>query len=151
MPGPAPKDPSTRARRNKTSTASVIASNPELVAPALPAGFDWHPMTERWWNDIWASPMAPEYVDADHHGMFRVAMLVNDFWTADSAKSRAEVQIRLEKADADFGTNPMARRRLQWEVERAEDAQAAGKSRRAKAAPAASGPVVDPRSILRAV
>ena len=150
MPGPNPKDPSTRARRNKTSTAATIAADPKLKVPALPDGYDWHPMTDRWWADIWASPMAPEYVDSDLNGMFRIAMLVNDFWTADSAKSRAEVQIRLEKADADFGTNPMARRRLQWEVERTEDAQAAGKSRRAKAAPAAD-PAVDPRSILRAV
>ena len=150
MPGPNPKDPSARTRRNKTSTASTIAIDPKLKAPALPGGFDWHPMTERWWSDIWASPMAPEYVDADHHGMFRIAMLVNDFWTADNAKSRAEVQIRLEKADADFGTNPMARRRLQWEVERTQEAQSAGKSRRARAVPSPT-PSVDPRAILRAV
>jgi len=107
-------------------------------------------MTEQWWADIWASPMAPEYVTSDRNGMFRVAMLVNDFWTADSSKTRAEVQIRLEKADADFGTNPMARRRLQWEVERTEDAQATGKSRRARAA-TPSTPSADPRAILRAV
>jgi hypothetical protein len=150
MPGPNPKDPSARARRNKVSTSSRIAIDPKLKVPALPDGVDWHPMTDRWWADIWASPMAPEYVEADHHGMFRIAMLVNDFWTADNAKSRAEVQIRLEKADADFGTNPMARRRLQWEVERTEDAQAAGKTRRARAA-TPSAPSADPRAILRAV
>lgn len=150
MPGPAPKDSSTRARRNKTSTAALIAVDPALKAPILPDGYDWHPMTVRWWNDIWASPMAPEYVSSDSNGMFRVAMLVNDFWLADNPKTRAEMQIRLEKADADFGTNPMARRRLQWEVERAEDAQASGKSRRARAA-TPSTPSADPRAILRAV
>lgn len=150
MPGPAPKDPSARTRRNKTSTAATIAINPKLKAPPLPDSYDWHPMTEQWWADIWASPMAPEYVTSDRNGMFRVAMLVNDFWTADSSKTRAEVQIRLEKADADFGTNPMARRRLQWEVERTEDAQATGKSRRARAA-SPSTPSADPRAILRAV
>jgi hypothetical protein len=86
-------------------------------------------MTQQWWTDLWDSAMAPEYADADRHGLYRYAMLVNDFWMADE-KGRREIQVRLEKADADYGTNPMARRRLEWQIEAAEDSKAKGKKRR---------------------
>lgn len=36
---------------------------------------------------------------------------------ADNANQRMEAQVRLEKADVDFGTNPLARRRLEWQIE----------------------------------
>lgn len=151
MSGPIPKDPSVRARRNKTSTAATLRADAAIVAPELPAGVDWHPLTVEWWRDLWASPMAPEYVEADRHGMFRVAMLVNDFWCAETPKERAELQVRLEKGDADFGTNPMARRRLQWEIERTEDAVAKGSKRRASASGSSGSKKGDPRGILRAL
>jgi len=80
--------------------------------------------------------MAPEYTDSDINGLFRVAMLYNDFWTADNAKARAEAQVRLEKADTDYGTNPLARRRLEWQIEATEDSKAKGsKRRKSEAAP----------------
>lgn len=131
MPGPAPKDPSVRARRNKSTTRAVLSADHDIEAPELPDGVGWHPLTRRWWADLWSSPMATEYADMDINGMFRVAMLVNDFWAAETYKERAEIQIRLEKADADFGTNPMARRRLEWQIEETEGKQAQGSRRRA--------------------
>jgi hypothetical protein len=84
--------------------------------------------------------MAPEYQSADLSGMFRVAMLQNDFWMAGTPKERAEIQVRLEKADADFGTNPLARRRLEWQIQSSEEAKSRGAKRKAAAAPAASVP-----------
>jgi len=76
--------------------------------------------------------MAPEYAATDVHGLFRVAMLMNDFWLAETPKERAEIQVRLEKADADFGTNPLARRRLEWQIAETEDRQAKSRRRRAE-------------------
>lgn len=148
MPGPAPKHPSTRARRNKTSTAATLRADAAIVAPELP-GDDWHQMTVAWWRDLWASPMAPEFDASDRHGLFRVAAIVNDFWTAPDARERAAAQLRLEKAEADYGTNPMARRRLQWEIERTEEALTKGDKRRERSAPAS--PKGDTRATLRAV
>ncbi len=87
-------------------------------------------MTRRWWLDLWQSPMAPEYAEMDINGLYRVAMLMNDFWLAETPKQRAEIQVRLEKADADFGTNPLARRRLEWQIETTEDSKAKGAKRR---------------------
>jgi hypothetical protein len=36
MPGPPPKDPSLRARRNKPSTRATLQLAPDVEAPALP-------------------------------------------------------------------------------------------------------------------
>lgn len=149
---PTPKDPSIRARRNKSTTRATLHTEHDIQAPELPDGVGWHPLTLRWWADIWASPMAPEYASSDVNGLFRVAMLYNDFWLAATPKERAEVQVRLEKADVDYGTNPMARRRLEWQIETTEDSKARGRKRRVDV-PAAD-PVKrpdDPRGGLYAV
>jgi len=142
------KDQSVRRRRNQASTRAVLIADHDVEAPPLPGGFDWHAMTKRWWEALWRSPMAPEYADMDAHGLYRVAMLMNDFWLAQTPKERAELQVRLEKADAEFGTSPLARRRLEWQVQTTEDAQRKGRRNRAADddAPAAPpAPAGDPR------
>lgn len=131
MPGPAPKDPSARARRNKASTRSMLSADHDVEEPPLPEGFGWHSLTAEWWSALWRSEMAPEYLDMDIHGLYRVAMLYNDFWMAESPRERAEIQVRLEKADAEYGTNPLARRRLEWQIETTEDSKRKGRKRRA--------------------
>lgn len=152
MPGPAPKHSSTRARRNKTTTAATLKADPKVSAPQLPA-LDWHPMTERWWADIWSSPMAPEFDDSDKHGLFALAMIVNDFWLADKPRDRRDLAAEIRQQGQRFGLSPIDRRRLQWEIERTEDAQDRGEARRQRRAapsPAKTG-TDDPRSVLRAV
>ena len=151
MAGPLPKDPSTRARRNKVATRATLRADAAIVAPELPAlGMAWHPMTIEWWRDLWASPMAPEYDESDRHGLFNFAVLVNDFWTAETAKERRETMVRLESMWKFFGTAPLPRRSLQWEIERAEDARAKGEKRETRRAEAAK-PKGDPRATLRAL
>lgn len=140
------KDPSVRARRNKSATRRTLSEEHDVKAPELPKGIEWHPLTERWWADLWASPMAPEYQSADLSGMFRVAMLQNDFWMAGTPKERAEIQVRLEKADADFGTNPLARRRLEWQIQSSEEAKARGSKRNP---PAPASPDAPPSTDAR--
>ncbi|OMC45978.1 hypothetical protein A5742_26170 [Mycolicibacterium fortuitum] len=153
MPGPTGKHPSVRGRRNVSSTKATLSVDHDIEAPELPENIAWHSMVSRWWDDIWASPMAPEYTDSDVNGLFRVAMLYNDFWWAETPKERAEIQVRLEKADADYGTNPMARRRLEWQIEATEDSKAKGSKRRKADQPATPPPPSgdDPRSGLYAV
>lgn len=62
--------------------------------------------------------MAHEYLDADVHGLYRLAVLVDQFWADPSPVLAAE--IRLEQQC--FGLTPIDRRRLQWEIERGESA-----------------------------
>jgi hypothetical protein len=143
------KDASVRKRRNRASTRAALLADHDVEAPPLPGGFDWHTMTKRWWERLWSSPMATEYLTIDTHGLYRVAMLLNDFWLAGTASERAEIQVRLEKADAEYGTNPLARRRLEWQIAQTEDAQRKGRKRPVgddddQDAPAVT-PAADPR------
>jgi hypothetical protein len=145
MPGPDPKHPSVRNRRNRTTTASTLRVVHDVQEPDLPAQ-DWHPLTLRWWSDVWASPMAPEYDPSDLHGLFMLAVLVNAFWTAPSPALAAEIRLQRQC----FGLTPIDRRRLQWEIERTEEAQDKGARRRA-AAPSPVPASADPRDVLRAL
>src|SRR3546814_138820 len=151
MPGPTPTDPSTRARRNRTSTAATLQADPSIEAPGLPYG-SWHAMTLAWWRALWSSPMAPEFEHSDTPGLFALAMLVEDFWNADTSTQRREAAAEIRLQSQRFGLSPIDRRRLQWEIERSEEAQDRGQRRRTRAAEAAAPRQEgDPRAALRAV
>lgn len=137
------------ARRNRTSTNARLTSEHEIEAPELPTAADgWHPQTLEWWRDVWASPMAPEYDESDRHGLFMLAVLVDSFWRQPSKDLAAEIRLQRQN----FGLTPLDRRRLQWEIERGDEAAAKGAKRRA-AATEAKAPTTrnDPRVALRAV
>ena len=136
MPGPQPKHPSTRARRNKTTTNAVLTAEHDVQRPPLPKGVEWHPMTLAWWRDIWSSPMAPEFLKSDIHGLFQLALLTNDYWTAATASQRIAIAAEMRQQGQRYGLSPIDRRRLQWEVEKVEDAQHRGQQRRGSGQPA---------------
>lgn len=142
MPGPPPKPAAARRRRNKTSTAAVIVAPDSPVVPPLPPGFS--DQAQAWWVDLWATPMAPEFDRSDVHGLVMLAELVDLFWTLPPEKvmSKVEVakEIRLQRAE--YGLTPLGRRRLQWEIGRAEEATAKTAAAR-KAAPVSKR--ADPR------
>ena len=144
-----PKDPSTRARRNVAATRAVLRRDLSVRMPALPDRV-WQPLTLAWWVDVWASPMAPEFEASDVHGLFMLALLVDDFWSADAPSSRMSLAAEIRQQSQRFGLSPIDRRRLQWEVERVEDAQEKGARRRGRV-PAPSRRSADPRSVLRPV
>lgn len=136
------------ARRNKSVTRSTLTRDHDIAMPDLPPAADidgWHPLTSQWWVDIWASPMAPEFDKSDIHGLYILAALVDKFWWNPSKDTAAE--IRLQRVG--FGLTPIDRRRLQWEIERTEDAQEKGARRRAARKPTAVD--ADALGALRAV
>lgn len=125
-----PMPRNVRARTNKSSSAATLSVVENAKIPELlPKEVEWHSMTRRWWRELWRSPMASEYQDTDLQGLYQVALLIQDFWTATDSKARNEARLRIEKAEADFGLTPLARRRLEWQIEATEDAQAKGKKR----------------------
>jgi hypothetical protein len=148
MSGPTPKPAATRQRRNKTATASRFETNEQpLDAPDLgehPEARPWHARTLSFWRDVWASPMAPEFLQADTDGLFALAVLIDQFWTEPNAKLAAEIRLQRQC----FGLTPIDRRRLQWEVVRAEQAE---QRRPSKRAPSPTEPVADPRAALKAI
>ncbi|WP_326565089.1 hypothetical protein VSH64_24920 [Amycolatopsis rhabdoformis] len=145
------------ARRNKTATRATLSRDHDVKMPPLPErmhrsddGDDmivgWHEMTLAWWADIWASPMAPEFEISDMHGLFVLAVLVDDFWRNPTTALAAE--IRLQRMA--FGLTPIDRRRLQWEIERVDEAQDQGQKRRAaRKEHAVKEPKPDPRNVLK--
>jgi len=148
MPGPAPKHPSVRARTNKTSTRSTLHTVHDVKAPPLPTRL-WNEQTCAWWADVWASPMAPEYDESDRHGLFALAVLIDDFWTTADPKLRKDLAAEIRQQRQCFGLTPIDRRRLQWEIERVDEAQDRGERRRAAAPKKALA--ADPRGVLHAV
>lgn len=138
------------ARRNQSATKSTLHRDHDVVAPDLPdRETGWHKLTLDWWADIWASPMAPEFDSSDIHGLYVLADLVDAFWLEESPRARTALagEIRLQRQC--FGLTPIDRRRLQWEIERTDEAQDRGAKRRAKASPKQPEPTADPRSVLR--
>lgn len=125
----------------------------DVEAPELPESREWHPQTMEWWDDIWASPMAPEYDDSDKHGLIRLAILVDDYWVADNANTRVKLSAEIRMQGQLYGITPLDRRRLQWEIERGEDAEEKSRKRKAaaKTPVVSSEPAADPRSLLQAV
>lgn len=143
------KDSSVRARRNTASTASKLTPSSKPV-PTIPDGL-WHAEAVRWWNDVWSSPMSPEWDDSDIHNVIICAMLYNDIWTAETAKERKDAagEFRLQRKD--LGLTPYDRRRLEWSIESAEESKDRGRQRRARSTQSVADPAADPRSVLRAV
>ena len=108
-------------------------------APGLPGSRKWQSMTRRWWQAVWRSPMAKEFLKVDLHGLYRLAVLVDEFWSKPSTKLAGEIR----QQQAAYGLTPIDRRRLQWEVKRVE-----GKGRQAAKPRLPAG---DPRAFLKPV
>src|SRR5690606_10891950 len=148
--GPAPKPAHLRQRRNRKSTAATLEMPPEgerRRAPTLPNpdGRKWHRLTRAWWRRVWASPMASEYLETDVDGLGRLAVLVDDFHKAESAKERKELLQEIRLQEARFGLSPVDRSRLQWEIAKGDEAT----RRRQPPRPseATPEPAADPRQL----
>lgn len=140
------------ARRNKTATKATLSVVHGVSAPSLPQrDKGWHWQTESWWRDIWASPMAPEFDKSDRHGLFVLAALVDDYWNAETARDRAALAAEIRLQRQCFGLTPIDRRRLQWEIERLDEAQDKGERRRAAAKPKKQQDDGDELAALRAL
>lgn len=138
------KHASTRARANKAPTAATLKSSGEEI-PAMPEVVEWHPEAVAWWDDVWSSPMSPEWDDSDIHNVTICALLYNDVWLAESASDRqkAAAEFRLQRKD--LGLTPYDRRRLEWSIESAENAKDSGKARRSRQGAKQPSQADDPR------
>ncbi len=152
MPGPIPKPPGLRQRRNRVSTKATLPTEAEAAKrevpplPVLGGRAKWHPQVIEWWQDTWQSPMAAEFVHADRHGLYRLARLQQDFWRAKSKKDRLAIDREIRPLEAEFGLTPVSRRRLQWSIEKGESAAVRTETRRKRKRP---DPKKDPRDVLK--
>ena len=132
--GPTPKAPGQRRRRNATPGARVLSTEVVPAPISLPVELvDLHPLVLEFWRDITQSPMANEWDRSDLHGLIMLADLYNAYWNCPpeklTTKAMLAAEIRLQRQA--YGLSPIDRRRLAWEIERAEQAQDARARRKA--------------------
>lgn len=153
MPGPPPKPPGMRQRKNRVPTRATLPTEAETAnaevppLPAISATETWHPMVLEWWASIWRSPMVGEWLESDKRDLPILARLHQDFWTATTPAGRQYAASEIRQQAVRFGLSPIDRRRLQWEVEKGEQASQRTESRR-RVKPAEGK---DPRDVLKIV
>jgi hypothetical protein len=154
VPGPSPKHPAQRRRRNKPSTATtLVATRSSLPAPVLPERtttdletgevtvIEWHPAATEYFTAVQESPMASEYVRVDYSLMLITAELIHDFHTGRSGMTKKELASEIRLQMKEQGQTAMGRRSLQFAIEQADEATDKGDRRRASR----SGGSNDPR------
>lgn len=134
--GPAPKDPSVRARRNKPPAAErIIEVTPDeqpQLPELMPSGDPWPAQTVSWWQ-MWAkSPLSSHFTSTDWSELLDTAVLHGAYWSG-SISVAAELRQRVAK----FGATPedRARLRIQFAVADKSEAEAAAKKPPAPAKP----------------
>lgn len=117
MPGPPPKPASQRRRRNAAPAVQKLPAGGRTLRerPQLPLE-DPCPSTVAWWETIWASPMAAVWLEADVPALVRLAQLVD---AVARGHSDARILAEIRHLEDRFGLSPLARRRLQWEIDQA--------------------------------
>jgi hypothetical protein len=158
MPGPAPKDPSTRARRNADPIPTTVLTfipgvQPELPARTFTEDVDgvrvtreaaWPVRTVAWWEMWGESAIAERFTASDWEFLLDTAMIHAAFWDGD-LKQGAELRQRVAK----FGATPEDRAKLRIQYAAADEAdERVGRVRKVAPQPTSSN---DPRNHLRAV
>lgn len=142
MPGPPPKHPDQRRRRNAAPTLTQLpADGRKGTAP------EW-PLTkpsaaeQRFWTDVWATPQAAAW---ERLGWVRtVARYVRVAVQAEKPKAPAAVCGEARQMEDRLGLTPMSLLRLRWEIKADEVAEA-----RAQRPEARRLRAVDPSAVAR--
>jgi hypothetical protein len=152
MKGRKPKPDALRQRRNRVVGAAQLPTaeaSQDNEVPELPArdGEPWHPKALKWWESVWRSPMASEYLEADRTGgLYLLAELYHARWTQPENVVKIAAEIRQQEVR--FGLSPIDRTRLRWEIDKGETAAERTEKRRASKAPAMPKGK-DPRAALK--
>ena len=118
--GPAPKDPSRRARRNKEPQPQTVLRFEKADAPDLPEEVDWHPRTRDWWEMWKRSPQAEVMIESDWFFLLDTALMHDAMWSKGQWTLAAEVRLRVAK----YGATPEDRARLRMQFADADEKDA---------------------------
>lgn len=119
--GPAPKDPSRRARRNADpvplrSLPLERAEQPELPE-TMPSGEPWPQRTREWWAMWGESALAGDFTANDWSELLDAAVLHGAYWSG-VVSAATELRLRVAK----FGATPEDRARLRIQFAAADEA-----------------------------
>ena len=119
--GPPPKPAHLRQRTNRKPGGATITALADPSIPPIPNpdGRKWHELTLKGWEHAWSSPMASQWLETDIDALGRLAVLWDEFYQDPDGKVMAEIRLQEQR----FGLSPLDRSRLQWEVNRAEEAE----------------------------
>ncbi|MEO5576782.1 MAG: hypothetical protein ABIR67_01565 [Gaiellaceae bacterium] len=96
--------------------AEQLPASAAKTPPILPDSDALLERTREWWRTVWSSPMAAVFLEADVAALARLATLVDRVYRGESS---ARLLGEIRALEDRFGLSPLARRRLQWEVDRA--------------------------------
>lgn len=139
--GPAPKDPSKRARSNKDVVPLRVVEVEPAHKPDLPefdvevkvdgeavmVPFSWPAATRDWWAMLEFHPLAGEFTEMDWSYLLDTARIHAAFW-AGSMSQAAELRLR----EAKYGFTPEDRARLRLSFAQASSAEVDAKEKTTK-------------------
>lgn len=145
MKGRHPKPLHMRQNRTKKAGRATLETqdNPEIPEIPNPDAREWHPLTLESWKRAWESPMAGQWIESDRDALGRLALLWDQFYRKPNANIMKEIRLQSSM----FGLSPLDRSRLQWEVNRGDEADRKLKQRE-QPVKRVSG---DPRAFLQAL
>jgi hypothetical protein len=119
--GPAPKDPSKRARRNKDPhpLRSIVAepvAQPPL--PGRPGGDPWPEQTVAWWSMWRENPLSAEFRSEDWAFLADTAVYHAKLWADGDTRAGTELRLRVDQ----FGMTPTSKARLRITFAQADEA-----------------------------
>ncbi len=134
--GPAPKDPSKRARRNKDVAQLRIVEVETAGQPDLPefevevkrdgesvmVPFSWPAATRGWWAMLDVHPLKGEFTELDWSYLLDTALIHAQMWQGDI---KLASEIRLREAKYGFTPEDRARLRIQFAQAASEEVSAA--------------------------
>lgn len=118
MPGPAPKPPEERRRRNAPASGEWItlpAEPYEGPRPKLPSRMNGRKpsaATAATWESWWADPAAHMWTPSDHQALLRLIRLVEDYHVTAKLDVLREIRLQL----AMFGLTPAGRQQRHWNL-----------------------------------
>lgn len=130
--GPAPKDPSRRARRNADPVPLRAIEARPCPQPDLPETFpmlvkkgfdtvrvelDWPERTLAWWRMWRDSPLSDDFTETDWSELLDTARLHAEYWSGRTTVA-SELRLRVAK----FGATPEDRARLRIQFATADEA-----------------------------
>lgn len=111
-----PNPPGQRRRRNKDAPKWKKAAGGKGKIPPMPGGTKATSAARSYWRSLWTSPVAGMYLEIDKFPLARAATLHSKVLTNEAT---ATEQAELRQLEMALGVTPLARRKLQWEVESA--------------------------------
>ena len=141
MPGPPPKHPDTRRRRNASPTFRVLpASGRKGRAPKWPLADPPSAVQAARWRRLWKSPQATAWSDMGQIEESVAYYVLLESWSL-SEDCPGAIRAEMRQMNDRLGLNPKAMRSLGWQVEDVS----------AEAAPSAKvAQIVDYRKLLGA-